>query len=93
MTSKWSAANQLAGAAEARHDLVEDEDDAVPVADLPHSGEVAGRRHHDPGGAGHRLQDDRGDRLRPLEGDGLLQVRERALALLLSVCSAWKGER
>ena len=71
-----------AGAAEARHHLVGDEHDAVPVADLPDAGEVARRRHHDPGGAGDGLEHDRGDGRRPLEGDDLLEVLERALALL-----------
>src|SRR4051812_766967 len=41
----------LAGASESGHDLVQDEDDAVLVADLADTGEVAGRRDHDPRGA------------------------------------------
>ena len=75
----------LSGPAEAGHHLVGDEHDAVAVADLPHAGHVAGRGHHDAGGAGHRFQDDRGDRRRALVGDEALEVVQGALGLLLLV--------
>ena len=75
----------LAGAAEAGHDLVGDEDDAVPVAELADAREVAGRRDQDAGGADDGLEDDRGDRAGALELDDLLEVLQRALALLLGV--------
>ena len=45
--------------AEAGHDLVADHDDAVPVAELAHPGEVAVGRDEDAVGAHHRLEDDR----------------------------------
>ena len=56
-----------AGAAEAGHDLVEDEDDAVLVAQRADALEVAGRRDEDAGGAGHGLEQDRRDRRGALE--------------------------
>ncbi len=47
---------QRAGAAHAAHDLVEDQQRAVAVADLAHAPEIAGhRRHAAGGGADHRL--------------------------------------
>jgi len=72
-----------AGAPEAGHHLVADQDDAVAVGDLPHAGEVARRWHHDPSGPGHRLEQDARDRLRPLRLDDPLQVMQRPGALLL----------
>ncbi len=71
-----------AGPPEAGHHLVEDEDDAVPVAQLPHTGEVAGRGQHDAGGAGDRLEQDGRDGLRALELDDLLEMGQGPLALL-----------
>ena len=50
-----------AGAPEARDDFVEDQQDAVLVADLAQSLEITLRRQHDAGGAGDGLDDDRGD--------------------------------
>ncbi len=73
----------LTGPPEPGHDLVQDEDDPVLVAYLTHPGQIARRRHHDPRRARDRLQDDRGDRRRPLEGDRRLQVLQRPGALLL----------
>ena len=75
----------LPGAAEAGHHLVGDEDDAVAVADLPHARHIAGRGHHDAGGAGNRFQDDRGDRCRALVGDESLEVVQCALGLLVLI--------
>ena len=60
----------MAEAAEAGDDLVEDQQDAVLVADLAQALEIAlGRRQH-AGRAGHRLDDDRGD------GRGVMQRHE-----------------
>ena len=73
----------LARTPEAGHDLVEDQLDAVAVADRAHAGQVAGRGDHDPGRAGHGLEQDRGDRLGALGLDGPLEVVQRAGALLL----------
>ncbi len=50
-----------AQAAEAGDDLVEDEQDAVPRAQLAQSLQVAQRRHQHAGGAGHRLDEHRGN--------------------------------
>ena len=52
------------GAAEAGHDLVEDQQDAVPVADLADRLEIAVGRRDDPVRPRHRLEDHRGDRVR-----------------------------
>ena len=52
-------------------------------ADLAHALQVAGRRHEHAVGAHDGLDDDRRDGVRALEGDDLLEVRERALGLLL----------
>src|SRR6185369_16896237 len=54
----------LPGPPEAGHDLVGDEQDAVPVADLAQALHVAVGRDEDPVGAHDGLDDDRGDRLR-----------------------------
>jgi len=72
-------AEPLPGAAEAGHDLVDDEEDAVPVAERAEPLEVAGRRDDEPGRPDDRLEEDRGDVLRPLVPDDLLDVRERLL--------------
>ena len=69
------AAEPPSGAPEPGHHLVEDEQDAVPVADLTDGGEVARRRDEHAVGAGHRLQDHRGDGLGPLVLQDLLEVR------------------
>jgi TetR/AcrR family transcriptional regulator len=61
--------------AEARDDLVEDEQDAVLVADLAQPLEVALRRHEHAGRARHRLDDEGGD------GRGIVQ-RDDALELV-----------
>ncbi len=72
----------LSAAAEARHHLVGDEDDAIPVAQLAHARQIARRRHHDACGARDGLQHDRGDRRRSLEADHVFEVRECSLGLL-----------
>ncbi len=63
---------EAAGAAEAGDDLVEDEDDVVPVAQGPERREVVVRRDHDAGGHQDRLGDQGGDRLGAFELDHLL---------------------
>ena len=69
-----------AGAAEAGHHLVRDQQDAVTVADLAHQRhEVVGRHDH-PAGAEHRLHDEGGDRIRALEGDLVLDGGRAELA-------------
>ena len=74
-TSQCSQANQRPVRPKPGHHLVEDEQDAVPVADLADGGEVARRRHEHAVGAGDGLEDHRGDGLRALVLQDLLQVR------------------
>ena len=62
------------------------------VASVAHAGQVSGRRDQDAGGADDGLQDDRRDGVAGPRTDDLLQVLQRALALLLSVV-AWNAER
>ena len=69
------AGEPAAGAAEAGHHLVEDQQDAVPVADLADRLQVAVGRRDDAVRARHRLEDDRGDGVRPLVLEDLLEVR------------------
>ena len=71
-----------AGAAEAGHHLVGDEDDVVGVGERPHALHVLRARDHDARGAGDRFEDDRGDRRRALEFDRALEVAQGALGLL-----------
>ena len=65
-----------AGAPEAAHDLVGDQEDAVAVADLADALEVAVGRDEDPVRADDRLEDEGRDRVRALEHDDLLEVCE-----------------
>ncbi len=64
-----------AGTTEARHDLVENQEDPVPVADLADRLQIARRWRDDPVRAGHGLEDHRGDRVRALVLEDLLEVR------------------
>jgi hypothetical protein len=58
------------GTAEARHDLVDDQQHPVAPADLGHGGEVVvGRHQHAAGGADHRLGDERRHRVGALGDD------------------------
>ena len=59
---------------EGADDLVGDQQHVVPVADLADPLEVAGRRREAAAGVLHRLQEDRGHRLRALEEDLLLDL-------------------
>ena len=63
-----------AEAAETADHLVEDQEDAVPVADLPQPLEIALRRQDHPGGAGERLHDHRRDRVGAVQLDDPLQI-------------------
>ena len=81
----------LSGSAEPCHDLVGDEHHAVLVAQLAHPGHIAGWGHHDARGAGHRLEDDRRERRRPLVLDQPVEVVEGALGLLLLVLGVKRG--
>ncbi len=55
--------------AERADDLVGDHQYVIPVADLPHPREVAGRRREAAAGVLYRLQEHRGDGVRPLHLD------------------------
>ena len=72
----------LAGAPEAAHHLVSDQQDAVAVAQLAHAWQIAFGRDDDAVGAGHALQQDGGDRLRSFVLDDLFQVVEVILGEL-----------
>src|ERR1019366_9885952 len=63
------------GAAETRHDLIEDEQDTVSVAYLADRAQVAIGRRDDAVCAGDRLEDDRGHCVRPLILKYLFEVR------------------
>ena len=69
----------LAGPAEPAHDLVGDHQDAVLVAERAHALHVAVGRNEDAVGAGHRLEDERGDRVRTFELDHLFEIAQSAL--------------
>ena len=60
-------------AAKARNDLVENQQDAVLRAELPKALQIAHGRDDDPSGAGHGLNDDRGDRFAPVERNAPLE--------------------
>jgi len=55
----------------------------VLVTELTHSGEVAVRGHEDPVRADDRLEDDRRDGAGSLHHDGVAQMLQPPLALLL----------
>ena len=74
-TSQFSHANQRPVRPKPGHDLVEDQQDPVPVADLADRLQVAGRRRDDPVRPGHGLEDHGGDGVRALVLEDLLEVR------------------
>ncbi len=80
---QWSTANHSPQRPKPGHHLVGDEHDAVLVAELTHALEVAVGRHEDAVGADHRLEDDRRHRVRALDHEGVAQVLEGPVALLL----------
>ncbi|CWB20890.1 Uncharacterised protein [Streptococcus pneumoniae] len=84
-------AEPLAHAAEADHDLVDDQQDPVLTAQLLDAGHVAGRRQEDARGAGDGLEDHGGHGGGALELDHVAQVGQRALGLLLVVLRAERG--
>src|SRR5919197_2135571 len=63
------------GPPEAGHDLVENEQDAVPVADLADRLQVAVRRRDDPVRPGDRLEEHGGNGVRTFVLEDLLQMR------------------
>ena len=82
-----------AEAAEAGDDLVEDQQDAVLVADLAQLLEIALGRDQHAGGAGDRLDDDRGDGRGVVQGDQALQlVGELGAVLGLAAREGVAGE-
>ncbi len=74
--------HHLAGAADARHHLVADEQDAVLVEQRAQALEPALGRHEHAVGAGDRLDDHRRDVLAAFVLDGLFEVGEVVLAAL-----------
>ena len=73
-TPKRCEAEGLAQAAESGDHLVEDEEDAVPRADLAQALEIAFRRHQHAGRARHRLDDHRRDGRRVVQRAEPLQL-------------------
>ena len=69
------AAEPPSGTSEPRHHFVEDEQDAVAVADLTDGGEVAGGGTSTPLAPVTVSRISRGDGLRPLVLEDLLEVR------------------
>ncbi len=67
----------LAGAAEACHDLIGDEPDAVAIAHLANALQVAVGRDEDAVGPDHGLEDERGYRLRALIEDHPLRLAQQ----------------
>ncbi len=67
------------GAAEAAHDLVGDEQDAVAVTDLAYALEVAVGRDEDAVRAHHRLEDEAGDGVAALVHDHVLELLQGSL--------------
>ena len=65
---------RFADAAEGADRLVGYQQHVVAIADRPHPLEVARRRREAPAGILHRLQEDRGDGVRSLELDRLLDL-------------------
>ena len=61
-------------APETAHDFVGDHQDSVAVQEIADTLQIAIGWDEDPVGAGHRLQDERRNGLRPLELDRLLQL-------------------
>ena len=76
-------AERLAGPAEAGEDLVGDQQRALAVAGLAHHRPVLGRRDQDAVGAGHRLEDERGDGRRALPSS-CIELAEVAGALAVA---------
>jgi len=64
----------------------------MTVADLAHPGEIAGRREHDAGGAGDRLEDDPCDRRRSSRATACSRCSS-ALFDSSSWLEEWNGER
>ena len=71
-----------AGAPEARDDFIEDQQDAVLVADLAQPLQVADRRGQNAGAAGDGLDDDRGDVRRIVQRHQALEFVRQVRAML-----------
>ena len=69
----------LAGPAEAGHDLVGNHQDSVLRAERTDALQVSVGWNEDAVGARHRLEEERRDRLRPLELNDLFEVGEREI--------------
>ena len=82
MTPKRCAANGRAEAAEAGDHLVEDEQDAMLVADRAEALEIAPGRGQDAGRSSHRLDDHRGDLAGAALGDDAQEVVRQLGAML-----------
>ena len=68
-----------AGASEAGHHLVEDQQNAVPVADLAHARQIAVRIEHDAVRADDRFDQQRRDAVAAFVHDDIFEVRDRAI--------------
>ena len=90
-TPQWSRPNQRPGPAEAGHDLVGDEQDAVSRADLgDRRPVVVGRDDSPEGGPDDRLGEERGDATRAGLADGGVELggERRAVAEGVRLCLA-----
>ncbi len=75
---------QRAGAPHAAHHLVEDEQDAVAIADLAHGAEVPGHRGQHAGGrAAHGLRDERDHAIGAGRDDGRVELGGEAASVRL----------
>ena len=75
---------QRAGASHAAHDFVQDELDAVAIAQFAHAVQVAGNRGQHAGRrATDGFRDEGDDGFRPQPGEGVGQFGHQALAILL----------
>ena len=74
VTPKKSAAKVERSPAETGYDLVEDQKDAVPVANRPDPFQISLRGDKHSRRSGNRLDDHRGDRRGVVQGDHTLQV-------------------
>ena len=92
-TSKRCAANGAADTTEPGDDLIEDEQDAVLVAYLTQTLEIARGRHDDPAGARDRLDYAGGDRVPAVEIDDALQVIGQLDAVLQVVRGSFDFDR
>src|SRR4029077_5989056 len=74
----------LTRAAKARHHFVGDHQDAVFVAQVPHAFEISIRRNKNAVRSDHRLQNERGNRMRAFQLDNFLDHSQRSFRRLPS---------